>query len=198
MFTGIVEEVGKVNTFNDFTLIVECKKILEGIKIGASISTSGICLTVTNLEGNKISFDLSEETINKSIFGKEQEITHVNLERSATLETRIGGHLVEGHVEETGICIEIEKLSESTIITFEVNKNLLENIIEKGYVAIDGTSLTVNKIYDNTFQVSIIPHTLNETTFKNLKINQYVNVETDVNARYIKKYVEDIIKRKSL
>ena len=192
MFTGIVEEVGKVNTFNDFTLIVECKKILEGIKIGDSISTSGICLTVTNLEENKISFDLSEETINKSIFGKEQEITHVNLERSATLETRIGGHLVEGHVEETGICIEIEKLSESTIITFEVNKNLLENIIEKG------TSLTVNKIYDNTFQVSIIPHTLNETTFKNLKINQYVNVETDVNARYIKKYVEDIIKRKSL
>ena len=89
-------------------------------------------------------------------------------------------------------------MSESTIITFEVNKNLLENIIEKGYVAIDGTSLTVNKIYDNTFQVSIIPHTLNETTFKNLKINQYVNVETDVNARYIKKYVEDIIKRKSL
>jgi len=198
MFTGIVEEVGKVNTFNDFTLIVECKKILEGIKIGDSISTSGICLTVTNLEGNKISFDLSEETINKSIFGKEQEITHVNLERSATLETRIGGHLVEGHVEETGICREIEKLRESTIITFEVNKNLLENIIEKGYVAIDGTSLTVNKIYDNTFQVSIIPHTLNETTFKNLKINQYVNVETDVNARYIKKYVEDIIKRKSL
>ena len=105
---------------------------------------------------------------------------------------------VEGHVEETGICREIEKLRESTIITFEVNKNLLENIIEKGYVAIDGTSLTVNKIYDNTFQVSIIPHTLNETTFKNLKINQYVNVETDVNARYIKKYVEDIIKRKSL
>ena len=89
-----------------------------------------IChLTVDDLEENKISFDLSEETINKSIFGKEQELTHVNLERSATLETRIGGHLVEGHVDETGICREIEKLSDSTIITFEVNKNLLENII---------------------------------------------------------------------
>ena len=88
--------------------------------------------------------------------------------------------------------------SKKTIHRESPNKNLLENIIEKGYVAIDGTSLTVNKIYDKTFQVSIIPHTLKETTFKNLKINQYVNVETDVNARYIKKYVEDIIKRKSL
>ena len=198
MFTGIVEEVGKVNSFSNFELIIECEKIIEGIKVGDSISTSGICLTITNMEDNKISFDLSEETMSKSIFGTKQEITHVNLERSATLETRIGGHLVEGHVEDTGVCKEIEKLKESTLITFEVDNNVLENVIEKGYIAIDGTSLTVNKIIGNSFQVSIIPHTLKETTFKNLKINQYVNVETDVNARYIKKYVEDIIKRKSL
>tara|TARA_Y100000766_G_C18902308_1_gene604019 strand:- start:1602 stop:2192 length:591 start_codon:yes stop_codon:yes gene_type:complete len=196
MFTGIVEEVGIVHSQNNYDLTIECNKILESSNIGDSISTSGICLTITKIENNKISFDLSEETINKTIFGKEQNISHVNLERSATLETRLGGHLVEGHVEDTGICRNIEKLKESTVVTFEVNEKIIDNIIEKGYVAVDGTSLTVNEIKENLFKVSIIPHTLKETTFQNLKINQYVNVETDVNARYIKKYVEDIIKRK--
>lgn len=195
MFTGIIEEIGIVHSQNDYDLTIECKKILENSAVGDSISTSGICLTITKIEDNKITFDLSEETINKTIFGKEQSISHVNLERSATLETRLGGHLVEGHVEDTGICREINKLNESTVVTFEVNEKIIDNIIEKGYVAIDGTSLTVNEIKDNLFKVSFIPHTLRETTFKNLKINQYVNVETDVNARYIKKYVEDIIKR---
>ena len=195
MFTGIVEEVGIVHSQNNYDLTIECNKILESSNIGDSISTSGVCLTITKIENNKISFDLSEETINKTIFGKEQNISHVNLERSATLETRLGGHLVEGHVEDTGICRNIEKLKESTVVTFEVNEKIIDNIIEKGYVAVDGTSLTVNEIKENLFKVSIIPHTLKETTFQNLKINQYVNVETDVNARYIKKYVEDIIKR---
>ena len=196
MFTGIVEEVGIVHSQNNYNLTIECNKILESSNIGDSISTSGVCLTITKIENNKISFDLSEETINKTIFGKEQNLSHVNLERSATLETRLGGHLVEGHVEDTGVCRTIEKLKESTIVTFEVNEKIIDNIIEKGYVAVDGTSLTVNEIKENLFTVSIIPHTLKETTFQNLKINQYVNVETDVNARYIKKYVEDIIKRK--
>jgi len=196
MFTGIIEEIGKVHSLNKYDLTVECNKVLENSSIGDSISTSGICLTITKKENNKITFDLSEETISKTIFGKEQNISHVNLERSATLESRIGGHLVEGHVEGTGICREIEELRESTVITFEVNSKLIENMIEKGYVAIDGTSLTVNEINNNLFKVSFIPHTLKETTFKNLKINQYVNVETDVNARYIKKYVEDIMQRK--
>ena len=196
MFTGIIEEIGKVYSLNGYELTVECNKILSNSKIGDSISTSGICLTITKIDKNKISFDLSEETISKTVFGKDQKITHVNLERSATLETRIGGHLVEGHVENIGKCREINKLNESTVVTFEVNQNIIDNIIEKGYVAIDGTSLTVNEINKKLFKVSFIPHTLKETTFKNLKINQYVNVETDVNARYIKKYVEDIIKRK--
>ena len=196
MFTGIIEEIGKVYSLNGYELTVECNKILSNSKIGDSISTSGICLTITKIDKNKISFDLSEETISKTVFGKDQKITHVNLERSATLETRIGGHLVEGHVENIGQCREINKLNESTVVTFEVNQNIIDNIIEKGYIAIDGTSLTVNEINKKLFKVSFIPHTLKETTFKNLKINQYVNVETDVNARYIKKYVEDIIKRK--
>ncbi len=196
MFTGIIEEIGKVHSLNKYDLTVECNRILENSNIGDSISTSGICLTITKKENNKITFDLSEETISKTIFGTEQNISYVNLERSATLESRLGGHLVEGHVEGTGICREIVELKESTVATFEVNSNLINNMIEKGYVAIDGTSLTVNEINKNLFKVSFIPHTLKETTFKNLKINQYVNVETDVNARYIKKYVEDIMQRK--
>jgi riboflavin synthase len=196
MFTGIIEEIGKVYSINAYDLTVECNKVLENSNIGDSISTSGVCLTIIKIKNNKITFDLSEETINKTFFGKEQEISYLNLERSATLESRLGGHLVEGHVEGTGICREIEKLKESTVVTFEVSSKLIDNMIEKGYVTIDGTSLTVNEINKNLFKVSFIPHTLKETTFKNLKINQYVNIETDVNARYIKKYVEDIIKRK--
>ena len=196
MFTGIIEEIGKVYSINAYDLTVECSKVLENSNIGDSISASGVCLTIIKIKNNKITFDLSEETINKTIFGKEQEISYLNLERSATLESRLGGHLVEGHVEGTGICREIEKLKESTVVTFEVSSKLMDNMIKKGYVAIDGTSLTVNEINKNLFKISFIPHTLQGTTFKNLKINQYVNIETDVNARYIKKYVEDIIKRK--
>jgi len=195
MFTGIVEEIGRIHSFNNEELIVECNKIIENSNIGDSISTSGICLTITKIENNRLSFQISEETMNKTFFSKEQKITHVNLERSATLDKRVGGHLVEGHVEDTAICRKLKELKDSTIATFEADSKIIESIIVKGFVAIDGTSLTVNEIYNNLFKVSFIPHTLKHTTFNNLNINQFVNIETDVNARYIKKYVKDIMKK---
>ncbi len=196
MFTGIVEEVGKINSIVEEEISIKCEKILENSKIGDSISVSGICLTITKIKQDNLSFQISEETKSKTILGKKQNLNYVNLERAATFESRIGGHLIEGHVENTAICKEINQLKDSTNVIFEANPDVISNIIVKGYICIDGTSLTVNEINKNLFSISLIPHTLKETTFKDLKVKQFVNIETDVNARYIKKYVEEIIKRK--
>ena len=196
MFTGIVEEVGKIHSINGEEISIKCKKILEGSKIGDSISVSGVCLTITVITEDSLKFQISEETRAKTIFGTEDNKSFVNLERAATYESRIGGHNVEGHVENTGVCKSIKKIKDSTIVTFEADSEIINNIIVKGYVSIDGTSLTVNEIDGNLFKVSLIPHTIAETTFKNIKIGQSVNIETDVNARYIRKYVEEIMEKR--
>ena len=196
MFTGIVEEVGKIHSIKGEEISIKCKKILEGSKIGDSISVSGVCLTITLITEDSLNFQISEETRAKTIFGTEDNQSFVNLERAATYESRIGGHNVEGHVENTGICKSIKKIKDSTIVTFEADSEIINNIIVKGYVSIDGTSLTVNEIDGNLFKVSLIPHTIAETTFKNIKIGQSVNIETDVNARYIRKYVEEIMEKR--
>lgn len=196
MFTGIVEEVGKIHSIKGEEISIKCKKILEGSKIGDSISVSGVCLTITVITEDSLNFQISEETRAKTIFGTEDNKSFVNLERAATYESRIGGHNVEGHVENTGICKSIKKIKDSTIVTFEADSEIINNIIVKGYVSIDGTSLTVNEIDGNLFKVSLIPHTIAETTFKNIKIGQSVNIETDVNARYIRKYVEEIMEKR--
>ena len=196
MFTGIVEEVGKIHSIKGEEISIKCKKILEGSKIGDSISVSGVCLTITVINEDSLNFQISEETRAKTTFGIEENQSLVNLERAATFESRIGGHNVEGHVENTGICKSIKKIKDSTIVTFEADSEIINNIIVKGYVSIDGTSLTVNEIDANLFKVSLIPHTIAETTFKNIKIGQSVNIETDVNARYIRKYVEEIMEKR--
>ena len=196
MFTGIVEEVGKIHSIKGEEISIKCKKILEGSKIGDSISVSGVCLTITVMNEDSLNFQISEETRAKTTFGIEENQSLVNLERAATFESRIGGHNVEGHVENTGICKSIKKIKDSTIVTFEADSEIINNIIVKGYVSIDGTSLTVNEIDGNLFKVSLIPHTIAETTFKNIKIGQSVNIETDVNARYIRKYVEEIMEKR--
>ena len=196
MFTGIVEEVGKIHSIKGEEISIKCKKILEGSKIGDSISVSGVCLTITVINEDSLNFQISEETRAKTTFGIEDSQSFVNLERAATFESRIGGHNVEGHVENTGICKSIKKIKDSTIVTFEADSEIINNIIVKGYVSIDGTSLTVNEIDGNLFKVSLIPHTIAETTFKNIKIGQSVNIETDVNARYIRKYVEEIMEKR--
>ena len=196
MFTGIVEEVGKIHSIKGEEISIKCKKILEGSKIGDSISVSGVCLTITVITEDSLNFQISEETRAKTIFCTEYSQSFVNLERAATYESRIGGHNVEGHVENTGICKSIKKIKDSTIVTFEADSEIINNIIVKGYVSIDGTSLTVNEIDGNLFKVSLIPHTIAETTFKNIKIGQSVNIETDVNARYIRKYVEEIMEKR--
>ena len=195
MFTGIVEETGEIHSIKGEEISIICNKILEDCKIGDSISVSGVCLTITKIGSNYLNFQISEETRDKTTLGSLVSNSLVNLERAATYQSRIGGHNVEGHVESTGICRSIKKIKDSTIVTFEADAIILSNIIVKGYICIDGTSLTVNEIKKNTFKISLIPHTIAETTFKNFKIGQLVNLETDVNARYIRKYVEEIMEK---
>ena len=195
MFTGIVEEIGKIRKIKENNLVIECKKVIEGSNIGDSISVSGICLTITSITDDSLHFQLTEETKSKTFLGSEQEKSTVNLERAASFNKRIGGHLLEGHIEGTAVCKKINILKNSNEVIFETDKKIIDNIVEKGYIGIDGTSITIVSIDNNQFAISLIPLTMDITTLGHLSKNQIVNIETDINARYIRKYVEQIMKK---
>lgn len=179
MFTGIVEEIGKIKSFNGEKLVVECKKVLENTQLGDSIAIDGCCQTVVNLTSNTFSTDVSTETL-KIIKGfKAGEL--VNLERALTPESRMGGHIVQGHVD--GVARYLGEMS------FEVPKELDKYIVYKGSITINGVSLTVAQNERNTFAVAIIPHTLENTNLKTLKTGDFVNIETDIVGRYVEKFL---------
>lgn len=179
MFTGIVEEIGKIKSFNGEKLVVECKKVLENTQLGDSIAIDGCCQTVVNLTSNTFSTDVSTETL-KIIKGfKAGEL--VNLERALTPQSRMGGHIVQGHVD--GVAKYLGKMR------FEVPKELDKYIVYKGSITINGVSLTVAQNERNTFAVAIIPHTLENTNLKTLKTGDFVNIETDIVGRYVEKFL---------
>lgn len=179
MFTGIVEEIGKIKSFNGEKLVVECKKVLENTQLGDSIAIDGCCQTVVNLTSNTFSTDVSTETL-KIIKGfKSGEL--VNLERALTPQSRMGGHIVQGHVD--GVARYLGEMR------FEVPKELDKYIVYKGSITINGVSLTVAQNERNTFAVAIIPHTLENTNLKTLKTGDFVNIETDIVGRYVEKFL---------
>lgn len=179
MFTGIVEEIGKIKSFNGEKLVVECKKVLENTQLGDSIAIDGCCQTVVDLTSNTFSTDVSTETL-KIIKGfKAGEL--VNLERALTPESRMGGHIVQGHVD--GVARYLGEMR------FEVPKELDKYIVYKGSITINGVSLTVAQNERNTFAVAIIPHTLENTNLKTLKTGDFVNIETDIVGRYVEKFL---------
>lgn len=179
MFTGIVEEIGKIKSFNGEKLVVECKKVLENTQLGDSIAIDGCCQTVVDLTSNTFSTDVSTETL-KIIKGfKAGEL--VNLERALTPQSRMGGHIVQGHVD--GVARYLGEMR------FEVPKELDKYIVYKGSITINGVSLTVAQNERNTFAVAIIPHTLENTNLKTLKTGDFVNIETDIVGRYVEKFL---------
>lgn len=179
MFTGIVEEIGKIKSFNGEKLVVECKKVLENTQLGDSIAIDGCCQTVVDLTSNTFSTDVSPETL-KIIKGfKAGEL--VNLERALTPQSRMGGHIVQGHID--GVAKYLGKMR------FEVPKELDKYIVYKGSITINGVSLTVAQNERNTFAVAIIPHTLENTNLKTLKTGDFVNIETDIVGRYVEKFL---------
>ncbi len=190
MFTGIVEDLGKVKNIDKFDGYwnVEITTKLDDIIIGDSIAVNGVCLTVVNLGKNIISFDIVSESLDKSNLSDLIINQIVNLERCLKLSDRIGGHLVQGHVECIGEIISKESLLDGEVI-FEVSfdKKFLKYCIYKGSITLDGISLTIKKILKNSIKLSIIPYTLKNTTLGYKKVNSNLNVETDLIAKYVEK-----------
>ncbi len=192
MFTGIVEELGKISLITNSSLKVSCRKILDGTSIGDSISVNGICLTVTEIENESISFDLSPETVQRTSLKLLKRGDWVNLERALKFDGRLGGHILLGHVDTVTKISGIKREKRSFIFTFKIPPRYNHLLIEKGSIGIEGISLTVARILPDSFSVYIIPHTFENTNLKFKKVGNFVNLEFDV----IGKYVERILKER--
>lgn len=193
MFTGIIEETGRVKSItfglNGAEIIIEAKKVLEDAKIGDSIAINGVCQTITNKSGLQFSAKISDETLAITTFNNLKTGDIVNLERALTLSSKLGGHIVTGHVDGRGKLVKAERLTDFYNMTFEIPKNLEKYTVYKGAVTINGISLTIAKINKNIIQIAIIPHTYNNTNLKNIKTGEYVNIETDILGRYVEKFL---------
>ncbi|MDO8446856.1 MAG: riboflavin synthase [Deltaproteobacteria bacterium] len=191
MFTGIIEAVGEVKGVrgNDkgISLQIPIPESFDDIKIGDSISVSGVCLTAKVINGGTFSADVSSETISRTTFGRIKPGGRVNLERAMRLSDRLGGHIVSGHIDGTSKLKERRDKGESVRLSFSLEKELLRYVINKGSIAIDGISLTVNEVGDGTFTVNIIPHTAQNTTILYKKAGDEVNIEVDIIGKYVEK-----------
>ena len=190
MFTGLIEDLGKVNNINKLEGYwnIEIKTQLDDIDVGDSIAVNGVCLTVVSLGIKNISFDIITESLDKSNFSDLNVGEYVNLERCLRLSDRLGGHIVQGHVECVGKITSIENLIDGQVI-FEVSldKRFLKYCIYKGSITLDGISLTIMEILKSSIKVSIIPHTLKNTCLGFKKVNSSLNIETDLIAKYVEK-----------
>jgi riboflavin synthase len=194
MFTGIVEDTGTVTEIKrrskESTLSIAVNRIdLNEVGPGDSISVNGVCLTVTSLGGGTFTADASRETLSRTNLGRLRAGSRVNLERSLRAGDRMGGHIVNGHVDGVGRVGSKRKCGKSIEFRLTVPGELSRYIVEKGSVAIDGVSLTVNSVGDDEFTVSIIPYTLAETTFGSLKTGSRVNIECDIIGKYVEKFM---------
>lgn len=193
MFTGIIEEVGKVKSLRrgakSFVLEVEAETVLEGTQVGDSIATNGVCLTVTNLTGRGFTADVMPETVNRTALGELVSGASVNLERALSLQTRLGGHIVSGHIDGTGRISNIRQDDNALWLTIECDSKLLRYVIEKGSITIQGVSLTVARVDERSFSVSLIPHTQAATTLHQAKVGDLVNLENDIIAKYVEKLI---------
>lgn len=191
MFTGIIEETGKVDKVNlgMGEIVIHAKKVLEGTKIGDSIAVNGVCLTVTKTGSESFHADVMMETIRRTSLKNLKRGDKVNLERAMAADGRFGGHIVSGHIDGTGIIEKMEREGNAILITIKASSEILNLIVEKGSICIDGISLTVAAVTDYNFLVSIIPHTAKETTLQEKQPGDEVNLENDIIGKYVEKLV---------
>ena len=202
MFTGIIEEVGKIKniskTSSGILLTISADKVLRDCNLGDSIAVNGICLTVTKFDNDSFTVDVMNETVRKTTLYKLAQNSYVNLERAMLINSRFGGHIVSGHIDGTGTISDIKKDGIAFIYKINTTKEITKYIINKGSITIDGISLTVVSVSDTSFTVSIIPHTMTVTILGKKKIGDMVNLENDCIAKYVEKMLDNKQEKKSL
>ena len=193
MFTGLVEEKGRVLNLeqlgDSIRMSIDAPVVTSDAKFGDSISVNGVCLTVAELEGDTFVADIMQESLNRSALGQLEQGSSVNLERALLATNRLGGHIVQGHVDGTAKLISRNPSEHWEILRFELPQNLAHYVVEKGSIAISGTSLTVSSLGTDWFEVSLIPVTLRDTILGELRDGDLVNLEVDVLAKYVEKMV---------
>jgi riboflavin synthase len=190
VFTGIVEEVGVVAKISDNGMTVLATKVTEDLKLGDSIAVNGTCLTAVSFDRTEFSVDLSPETVRRTSLGRLSVGGPVNLERALLASDRMGGHIVQGHVDGTGRIMSTKRDGDSTTFRVRVPKRLNRYIVEKGFVAVDGISLTVVKRGASSFTLAVIPYTLENTNLAALSVGDRVNLEADILAKYVESLLD--------
>ena len=194
MFTGIIEEIGVIRSIqkNALSAVIRigADKILSDTHLGDSIAVNGICLTVTEFGKDYFCADMMHETMNRTSFAKIAIGSRINLERAMAANSRFGGHIVSGHIDGIGKIIEITKDDNATWFRIKADKKILRYIVEKGSIAIDGISLTVARVSDTDFSVSVIPHTKENTNLSERKIGDLLNLENDCIGKYVEKLLQ--------
>ncbi len=188
MFTGIIEEIGRVISARPGNLTIAASRVLDGIENGASIAVNGVCLTVTGFDSKSFSVEVMEETVSCTNLGLLKTGDGVNLERPLTLGGRLGGHLVQGHIDDTGKVISVTPHGDSIVVGFAAPPQLMAYIVEKGFIAVDGASLTVVSRDSSSFRVSLVGYTRQHTTLGSLKTGDTVNLEADIIAKYVEQF----------
>jgi len=194
MFTGIVEELGRVVSREGARIVVRCPIAASDAAIGDSVSIDGVCLTVVALDGDQASFDISQETFDRTSLGTLDADDPVNVERPATLASRLGGHLVQGHVDGVARVTTVHPDAEGGArLSVRLPTHLLRFVVEKGSITLDGVSLTVAALHGDEIDVALIPHTLVATTLGTIDTGDLLNVEVDVVAKYVAKNMESLM-----
>ena len=185
MFTGIIEEVGRVTSASPGKLVMTASRAVQGVELGVSIAVNGVCLTITNLNTSSFAVDIMSETLKRTNLGQLKAWDVVNLERPLAIGGELGGHLVQGHIDDTGRVASMIPDGEAAIIKFEASPAVMRYIVEKGFIAVDGVSLTVAAKDISSFQVSVGDYTRKHTTLGNRQAGDMVNLEVDIIAKYV-------------
>ncbi|HEY87835.1 MAG TPA: riboflavin synthase [Dehalococcoidia bacterium] len=185
MFTGIVEEIGRVTLASPGNLVIATRPVLKEMEGGQSIAINGVCLTVTDFGANSFSVDIMPETLSRTNLGLLSAGDGVNLERPVALGGQLGGHLVQGHVDATGRIASIRWEDQTMLVGFEAPAEVMRYVVDKGFIAVDGVSLTVVAKDVSSFQVSIVDYTQKHTTLGSVRVGELVNLEVDIIAKYV-------------
>ena len=184
MFTGIIEEVGALESLAGGEITIRAKKVLEDVALGDSIAVNGICLTVTHFDAAHFTADVMPETVRRTSLAELKRGSRVNLERALTLRSRLGGHIVSGHIDGVGTIAAMQEEGNAILLTVRAGADILRYIVEKGSVALDGISLTVARVGTTDFTVSLIPHTRTVTNLGAKRVGSPLNIETDILGKY--------------